>query len=1110
MPDEPTLWSESKPDPQPTPDPRLDPTPVSDKTPSFLKPDGATLPERLGPYRVEGHLGSGGMGEVFRGFDERLTRSVAIKWIRPALVEPDENPDLSRRRFRREARAAARINHPSIVQIYHILELHGDGDAIVMELVDGQSLAQILRQKKRLSPRDVVDIGLQISRGLAEAHRQGVIHRDLKPANIMLAAQGQVKILDFGLATGRGVGIDSDRLTRPGEAVGSYDTMSPEQAQGQDVDARSDLFSFGILLYVMLSGQRPFWGDNPLLTVAQICHQPHPDLRPSAPDAPPDLIELIDLLLEKHPINRPQKADQVVESLGRIARQFTSQIVVQPSGPALRALALVEIVDRDALWDRLGERGAGRWLARLEGLLEERLEQDPSIRRFDLPQGTLLMMENPIDAASMLVRIHQKMQAWNTEDGEDGEPVHALAVIHFGEVRLTADSGSHDVDPETLGGAAALVARLADHALPGQTLLTRSAFDLSRSAAGSSRQMAALRWLAHGSYQVGEEEVELFEVGEPGIAPFEGPRGRRLTDSNDPLSQTILGWRPAAGQSLESHPHWRLIEQMRSGVFGEVWLSEHLKTGERRIFKFCFQQHQLRELKREIALFQILKGQLGEREDIARILDWNFEEPPYFIESEYTDEGHLLDWLKAQGSCADLPLKLRLDIVAQVADALAAAHSVGVLHKDVKPTNILIQSRRPGEVQVRLSDFGIGTVTADADVAPEEYSIIEPDDDEDVAGEALYRAPELFEGRVASIQADIYALGVLLYQMVIGDMSRAVGSGWERDIDDELLVRDITMAVDVSPARRFADAGRLAQRLRHLSLRRARLEEQKRIDDLTAQIQLSSEKGRRRKRLAAWTLAGLALLLLGLLAHNYRIDQAEDRNRVLRQDLTELRASRQGTSAFWTDLLTVDAESGRRLIDRAADAARSRPGLTPRARAGLYLDLGQTYLQRGDYPQAEAILEEAFWTFRSGEGQDDLAMLKSGRLLARAELLQGQPEAATERLAELRRRLPELDLGAGSDLEGALLAVEEAAVLDVEGRLPEAVRRIGQALGVLKLEPDIQGDGLWQALELQAHILDRSGDRSAALEALQAAAEAAEAAGRMGRAAELRRLATAP
>ncbi len=986
-------------------------------------PSGS-LPPRLGPYRIEARLGSGGMGEVFRGFDERLTRSVAIKWVHPGDLNPSQEPAVARRRFRREARAAARINHPAIVQIYHVLELHDEGDAIVMELVDGQSLADLLRAEKSLSPQRVIEICLQITEGLTEAHDKGIIHRDLKPANIMITPAGQVKILDFGLATGLGVGTDSDRLTRPGQAVGSFDMMSPEQARGEEVDPRSDLFSLGILMFLMLTSERPFWGTTPLATVAQICREPHPSLRPLVPDAPKDLIELIDQMLEKNPANRPQSAAEVEAALRRVGGLLGPLRIPEPAaGPTLRALALVDLIDRESVWERLGDRRAGRWVARLEGLIETRLQESPTCRRLELPEGSLFLFETPIEAVSLAMEIHRRLAIWSSEETdpvghpEDADAVSAFAIIHFGEVmvdrRETAGIDlSEEAKAEELGPAASLVASLVSMVSPGQTLLTRSAFDLSRNSAGQSRQLTHLRWLAHGRFELesGAEPVGLFEVGEPGVAPFTAPPARQLDDPKSGTSQTILGWRPASGQNLDSHPNWRLMDHLGDGSFGEVWLAEHLKTGERRIFKFCFHKDRLRELQREITLFRILKDQLGEREDIARILDWNFDEAPYFVESEYTEGGHLIDWVAKRGGYEQIPLGLRLEIVAQIADALAAAHSVGVLHKDVRPRAILLQDLPNGDVQARLADFGIGSVTEDASVDPEEYSVLQDAEDTAAAGYSLYRAPEVIEGRPATIQGDIYALGVILYQLVSGDLSRALGSGWERNIEDELLERDIAGAVDISPTRRFGDATRLAQRLRHLEVRRQRLEDRRQTETMAAEAKLQMEKGRRRRRLALITLSILSLISAAMTWHQHRMGLEIQRAR----EVTEQAAGRaelaEESKAFLLGLFEPDVSISKEptdrptlqdFLDRGTARARDQLSHRPRVKADVLESLGFAYLRSKDFRSAEILLEEAHWIWRSELGEVAVPTVRSGCTAASAVRYRGFSERAMSRIQEI-------------------------------------------------------------------------------------------------------------
>jgi Flp pilus assembly protein TadD len=272
--------------------------------------------ERVGPYRLEGRLGRGGMGEVYRAFDERLERPVAVK-----LIRGESAGDLTaRERFRREARAAASLNHPAIVQIHDIVET-ALGDAIVMELVSGQTLGSLLKSG-RLDLQRAVRLGSEIADGLSAAHARGIIHRDLKPENVMVTDSGHAKILDFGLAKRAAPGeleAGETSLSLAGSVLGTYRSMSPEQARGLPLDARSDLFSFGGLLYEVLTGRAPFASDTLLETLTRICtdrQRPAAELRPEIPAA---LSNLVDRLLEKDPAQRPQTAGAVTEALLSLA-----------------------------------------------------------------------------------------------------------------------------------------------------------------------------------------------------------------------------------------------------------------------------------------------------------------------------------------------------------------------------------------------------------------------------------------------------------------------------------------------------------------------------------------------------------------------------------------------------------------------------------------------------------------------------------------------------------------------------------------------------------------------------------------------------------------------
>jgi serine/threonine protein kinase/tetratricopeptide (TPR) repeat protein len=273
------------------------------------KDRSSPLPEHIGVYRIESRLGRGGMGEVLLGWDERLERRVAIKRIRQdSGLSPEQ-----RERFRREARLAARLSHSVIVQI-HDLVTEGTEDAIVMEYVEGRTLAERLAAGP-LEPREALRLGIEIADGLATAHEAGLIHRDLKAANVIVTPAGHAKILDFGLARPTASSPDDQSLTRPGMVMGTLYAMSPEQARGEDLDERSDLFSFGALLYEMLTGHAPFRSRDTLDSLRRVVHEPHSDPRSLRPDLPEEIPALLNRLLAKDRRDRPASARAVIADL---------------------------------------------------------------------------------------------------------------------------------------------------------------------------------------------------------------------------------------------------------------------------------------------------------------------------------------------------------------------------------------------------------------------------------------------------------------------------------------------------------------------------------------------------------------------------------------------------------------------------------------------------------------------------------------------------------------------------------------------------------------------------------------------------------------------------
>ncbi|HEV7509984.1 MAG TPA: serine/threonine-protein kinase [Thermoanaerobaculia bacterium] len=269
------------------------------------------LPERIGSYRVLGRLGRGGMGEVFLAWDDRLRRKVAIKRIRDG--DSDVAPAL-RQRLLREARAAASLNHSAIVQVYDLMA-DDEGDCIVMEYVEGRTLGARLSEGPL--PLDMaVRLAREITEGLATAHAAGIVHRDLKADNVIVTPGGHARVLDFGLARRLSGATDEVILTQHGFILGTCHAMSPEQAAGGEADARSDLFSLGILLYHMLTGVSPFLAATPRETLQRVLHYQPPSITSVRADVPPGLGALVTRLLAKSPEDRPQNAEAVIRALG--------------------------------------------------------------------------------------------------------------------------------------------------------------------------------------------------------------------------------------------------------------------------------------------------------------------------------------------------------------------------------------------------------------------------------------------------------------------------------------------------------------------------------------------------------------------------------------------------------------------------------------------------------------------------------------------------------------------------------------------------------------------------------------------------------------------------
>jgi len=321
-----------------------------------------------------------------------------------------------------------------------------------------------------------------------------------------------------------------------------------------------------------------------------------------------------------------------------------------------------------------------------------------------------------------------------------------------------------------------------------------------------------------------------------------------------------------AGDFVPGREHWRLLRPLGEQHSKQVWLAENPKTRETRVFKFASSEGRLRSLKREVTVSRYLYETLGERRDLVRLLEWNLEAAPYSIESEFGGE-NLEEWATSQGGLKAVPLDVRLRLLADVANAVAAAHAAGVLHRDLKPTNILIKPA-DGGWQIKVADFGsawlaepdrlraLGITNLGMTQTCSVQSV-------SLTGTLLYLAPEVLSGSAATAAADVYALGVMLFQLAAGDFHKPLSLGWEASIDDPVIREDIALAACGDPAQRLASPAELAVRLSRLASRRTEREQLvlKNRNDQLAERKQAEARVRR-----PWVIAACAALLVGVVA----------------------------------------------------------------------------------------------------------------------------------------------------------------------------------------------------------------------------------------------------
>jgi serine/threonine protein kinase len=307
----------------------------------------------LGKYKIQNRIGSGGMAEVYRGMHEKLNRTVAIKILHPSLMN---DPEFTAR-FEREARLAANLRHPGIVQVFDF-DMQGDLYFLVMEYIKGDSLKQHLESMtsadKQMPIFEITRMVTQIAESLDYAHAQGMLHRDLKPANILIDHNGNTYISDFGIARL----VDSSEITRTGSILGTPAYMSPEQCEGTPLTPLSDLYSFGIVIYEMISGHVPFDAESALAVLQKHIHEPLPGLEDSRPDLPSGMDQFLQKALAKKPEERFSTAIEMARAFSALVPDYKEKVLATSTQNAGSSLAGRKAVSRSI---REGRNNSTTW-----------------------------------------------------------------------------------------------------------------------------------------------------------------------------------------------------------------------------------------------------------------------------------------------------------------------------------------------------------------------------------------------------------------------------------------------------------------------------------------------------------------------------------------------------------------------------------------------------------------------------------------------------------------------------------------------------------------------------------------------------------------------------